>query len=66
MLTRLGVTLYWLGCGVAVICFLIVIAAASFGGLPPPESGYFALFMGAIAIGAWLAGRLCRYVLAGF
>jgi hypothetical protein len=66
MLARLGSVLYWFGCGAA----LIVLA---FGGLVAYEERNFAwsstpatLVVFLVLAGlVWLAGRACRYVLAG-
>jgi hypothetical protein len=62
MAARLGNVLYWLGCGVAVNCALLVLIV--YLG-PGEEAVFFGLVYAACGIGAWLFGRACRYVLSG-
>ncbi len=63
MIARLGDVLYWAGCGagalVGLVGFVALIASSG-----PDHLLLGGIFL-AIAIGAWLAGRACRYVLAG-
>jgi hypothetical protein len=60
MLMRLGYVLYWLGnIAAALIVLSAVLVLGSGVGAGP------AAFLAVIALCAWLAGRACRYVLAG-
>jgi hypothetical protein len=61
MLARLGNVLYWLGCIIAWAIIALVIASVDLRQL---ELGNF-IFFGGMALAAWLAGRACRYILAG-
>jgi hypothetical protein len=62
MAARLGNVLYWLGCGVAAI-FALLVAIVALN--PGTEAVYYGSIYAITAIGAWLLGRACRYVLAG-
>jgi hypothetical protein len=62
MAARLGNVLYWLGCGVAAV-FALLVALLIVG--PGKDAVYYGSIYAVIAIGAWLLGRACRYVLAG-
>jgi hypothetical protein len=62
MAARLGNVLYWLGCGIAAI-FALLLAAVVFS--PGTEAFWYGTIYAVIAVGAWLLGRACRYVLSG-
>lgn len=62
MLERLGHALYWAGCAVTAVLIIVGLIAASSGG--QGSGAVLAVFV-AGAVLAWLAGRACRYVLAG-
>jgi hypothetical protein len=63
VIARLGNVLYWAGCSFGMLFAIGGIAAALH------ESSGFSwlvlLFFLGLALLAWLAGRACRYVLAG-
>lgn len=62
MADRLGHVLYWIGCLAALIlaagAYWVVTATGE-------RSVGFLIFVSAPAVLAYLAGRACRYVLAG-
>lgn len=60
MLTRLGYVLCWAGYAAAVAMVLMAAIALSVG-----AGASAAALMLVTALGAWIAGRACRYVLAG-
>jgi hypothetical protein len=69
MTARLGDVLYWIGCIVATVIFattiymeicLWITGQQNADGMIQVE-----LVFVAVAVSAWLAGRACRYVLAG-
>jgi hypothetical protein len=63
MISRLGNVLYWAACGLAILSGVGCVIAAMQSGTYNP-SGW--LIIGAVlAVGFWLVGRACRYVLAG-
>jgi hypothetical protein len=69
--TRLGETIYWLGCVATMpLAFCALHAAAAligfFGGtIDPAETESFAESTAALAALFWLAGRIARSVLGG-
>jgi hypothetical protein len=72
MAARLGNVLYWAGCIVAVpFAFWAVVNSSMLlmgflgGTTLPGENMRHILISGTAALGAWLVGRACRYVLAG-
>jgi hypothetical protein len=69
MLARLGNVFYWMGCGLAVLAWVIAILMiyGDYAHLGPPRSDfYFVLGLAAVtSIVIWLLGRAARYVLAG-
>jgi hypothetical protein len=62
---RLGNVLYWLGCGIAAIFVLLTIVIAMSPGFFGDAIVFYSFLSGIIAVLSWLAGRACRYVLAG-
>ncbi len=65
MLVRLGNVIYWLGCAIAVILFIVAI----FGAFAANESSAnritIAVLSALAGLAAWVIGRACKYVLAG-
>jgi hypothetical protein len=63
MAERLGDVLYALGCiaaGAVMALWLVLVWQA-----PGTRDTVVFIFMAVIAIGLWLVGKACRYVLAG-
>jgi hypothetical protein len=65
MTERLGNVLYWAGC---IIAALLAAGAAWVAWTEAREERdlFFAIFIFTPAVVAWLLGRACRYVLAGY
>jgi hypothetical protein len=66
MLARLGLVLYWLGCGIGSLCFLLAITVPPLTGMPASQTGVFFAMMIITAVVSWVAARTFRFVLAGF
>jgi hypothetical protein len=68
-LARLGMVLYWLGCGVACLCFIGALVSIGFGLANWTQNGPPGLFFGVVfaiaGVLSWLTGRACKYILAG-
>lgn len=62
MASRLGMVLYWLGCGVAAI--LAVVAGYMAIEFPWNDKVLAGAAL-ALALASWLTGRALRYILAG-
>ena len=60
MAARLGDVLYWAGCGLAAIVFVLSLFLA-FDEIGTPAVAVGTVFASLL----WLAGRACRYVLSG-
>lgn len=61
MAARLGQVLYWLGCGLAVV--FAMLAGLGFYNRADP---FGPIFFGVVpAIGSYLTGRACLFILAG-
>jgi hypothetical protein len=64
VLARLGNVLYWTAAALSVLIVVVGIPAALNEAPPKARWSVIAVFF-AIAGAVWLAGRACRYVLAG-
>lgn len=64
---RLGNVLYWIGCGVAALWVLFLLAMLLISGVPVrgDQTLPTLLYVGVTGSIPWLIGRACRYVLAG-
>lgn len=64
MAERLGVVLYWAGCILAAVLAAgaIWVLSVDWDNRDP----FFAAFVFSPAVIAWLLGKACRYVLAGY
>ena len=61
MLERLGLVLYWLGCGTAVV--LALLAIVLFTGNEAGKLASAVLLLAAFLV--WLLGRALRFILSG-
>jgi hypothetical protein len=62
VIARLGNVLYWLGCGVAAFSALLLVVVII---IPGEQAVHYGMIYAATAVGSWLLGRACKYVLAG-
>jgi hypothetical protein len=65
MAERIGNVLYWLGCIVAGLIALFAVGMYLAEGHNKGEALLVSGFILVFAFIAWLAGRACRYILAG-
>ena len=61
MVERLGMVLYWIGCGLAVATLLFMAFVTTYG---KPE-GFVVVLMVLFAGLCWGVGRACKFVLTG-
>lgn len=61
MVERLGLVLYWLGCGLAVATLLFAAYVVNFG----KAESFVIVFMIIFAALCWGVGRACKFVLTG-
>lgn len=68
ILARLGFVLNWVGLGAAAICAagaITIVAIGIFDRGDPSNVTFGAASSVAVGVAAWLAGRACKYILAG-
>jgi hypothetical protein len=69
MTARLGDVLYWIGCIVATVIFAFTIYMEIYFWITGQQNAdgmmQVELAFVAVAVGVWLVGRACRYVLGG-
>ncbi len=69
MLARLGILIYWLATGLAVLAFLVAaMHTASILGLTPgrmDDAGFAAIASAVIGVVIWACGRAFLYLFAG-
>jgi hypothetical protein len=63
MIERLGNVFYWTGCVMSGLFLLAAAAGAAFG--HGADRFFTVVIFAVIALLAWIASRVCRYVLTG-